>query len=378
MPSTPPAPSAERRADGVFVWGDVADGELVIDLVSFMHQSRRTAALTVVDGAIRKSVYFRTGHIVAASSNLPEDRFGDVMYRRGLIERADLDAALLEVGPGRRIGNILLAKGLISGGDLWKVIKLQIEEIVYSVLLVERGQFTIADYDPAQVPTRTTVEAQHVLLEGLRRKDEMMQVRAQLPHGDRRLVAAGVPAAARLKGVEAAVYDLVDGKLTVAQVLQASGLGSFTATHVLHRLLKAGLITEAAPTAPLKGIGAVPAGPSVASIIDGFNEAYARVQRALGDQASSLQRGIDASFFSEVDPAVAALFAGVAPGSDGRLSADPIFLNLKVADVPDKLQVLRRGLQEYLRFLLFAAREVLPYEQVERLAGDVLGLVRGL
>ncbi|MCA9544400.1 MAG: DUF4388 domain-containing protein [Myxococcales bacterium] len=372
MPTAPPAPS--RRPDGVFMWGDIIDGELLIDLVGFLNQCRRTAALTVVDGTVRKSIFFREGHIVAASSNLPEDRFGDVMYRRGLIERADLDAALAEVGQGKRIGNVLLSRGLISGSDLWKVIKYQIEEVVFSVLLVERGQFTVADYDPAQVPTRTTVEAQHVLLEGLRRKDEMMQVRAELPPLDRRLVRTGTARA--VGGVEAAVYDLVDGELTVGQVLRACGLGAFSATHVTHRLLKAGIIQAAAPTAPIP-VEATPGTP-VAAIIDGFNEAYARVHATVGDRADALRAGIDADFFAEVDPRVAALFQGVAPDADGRLPADPLFLNLRVADVPDKVQVLRRGLQEYLRFLLFAAREVLPYERVEGLAGDVLALVREL
>lgn len=372
MPTAPPAP--ERRPDGVFMWGDVIDGELVIDLVGFLNQSRRTAALTVVDGNVRKSIFFREGHIVAASSNLPEDRFGDVMYRRGLIERADLDAALAQVGPGKRIGNVLLSKGLISGSDLWKVIKYQIEEVVFSVLLVERGQYTVADYDPAQVPTRTTVEAQHVLLEGLRRKDEMMLVRAELPPLDRRLVHTGSGRA--VGGVEAAVYDLVDGELTVGQVLKVCGLGAFTATHVTHRLLKAGLIQAAAPTGPIP-LETTPGTP-VATIIDGFNEAYARVHAAMAGKGDALRAGIDAGFFAEVDPRVAALFEGVAPDAQGHLPPEPIFLNLKVADVPDKVQVLRRGLQEYLRFLLFAAREVLPYDRVEGLAGEVLNLVREL
>lgn len=374
---TDPKDKPARRPDGVFLWGDIADAELVIDLVNFLHQSRRTAVLTVVGGSVRKSLYFRSGSLIAASSNLPEDRFGDVMYRKGLIERAQLNAALAQVGPGHRIGNILLAQGAITGSDLWKVLKLQIEEIVYSVLLIEAGQFTIADYDPAQVPTRTTIETQHVLLEGLRRKDEMQLLRGEIPNGEQVLSRTGWSAAAsRLQGLESAVYDLIDGRRTVNEVLRDSGLGAFTATQAVHRLIKAGLVAEAAPN-PQPGF-AGGGGSSAGAIIAGFNDAYARVHAAMGDAGASVSSGIDASFFGEVDAKVARLFVGVEPAGDGRLPSDPLYLNLKTSGAPDKLRILRRGLQEYLRFLLFAAREVLPYERVEALAGEVLTLVRGL
>jgi hypothetical protein len=373
---TDPKDKPARRPDGVFMWGDIVDADLVIDLVSFLHQSRRSVALTVVNGALRKSIYFRKGSLIAASSNRPEDRFGDVTYRKGLITRPQLAAALADVGPGRRIGNVLLAQGAITGSDLWKIIKAQIEEIVYSVLLVEEGQYTIADYDPSQVPTRTSVEAQHVLLEGLRRKDELKQLAGQIPDGDQTLVRSGwSAAAARLEGMEAAVYELVDGQRTVSELLRDSGLGAFTATQAVHRLIRASLITEAAASLPPEK---PEASHSAAGIIGGFNEAFAMVQRTMGSAGATVSSGINADFFADMDLHVASLFVGIEPHRDGRLPADPLYLNLKTSGAPDALQALRRGLRAYLRFLLFAAREVLPYDQVEQLVSDVLDLVRDL
>jgi hypothetical protein len=172
---------SEQAASGIFLWGDLCDAELLIDLLGFLHQSRRTTVITAVGESTRKSVYFRDGSIIAASSDQPEDRFGDIMFRRGMIRREQLDAALERVGPGRKIGNVLLDAGLIEASDLWKVIRVQIEEIVYSLLLMEVGQFTVARYDKGQVPNRTPLDTQHILLEGLRRKDEMLHLRDQMP-----------------------------------------------------------------------------------------------------------------------------------------------------------------------------------------------------
>lgn len=377
LPSTQSSPQPGGRPDGIFMWGDVVDATLVVDLVGFVHQSRRTAVLTVVDGDMRKSVYFRDGSVSAASSNQPEDRFGDIMFRRGMISRAQLDLALRKVGPGRKIGNVLLSQGLLTSGDLWKIIRIQIEEIFYSVLLMERGQYTLASYDPSQVPTSTPLETQHLLLEGLRRKDEMVHLREELPPSDRVLTHTGyMTPSIDLEPAERAVYGVVDGRRTLAEVYRASGLGMFTATNAVHRLLRAGLIGEAPVVDPGEAGGG---GTSVGAIIFGYNDAFAQMHAALSSsiKGRGYRSGL-ASFFADADPMVTALFQGVEPGSDGRLPGERIQVNLKTLETDDRLRVLRRGLREYLRFLLFISRECLPYDEVETISNRVRDQVRGL
>jgi len=87
--------------------------------------------------------------------------------------------------------------------------------------------------------------------------------------------------------------------------------------------------------------------------------------------------GLD-SFFAHAHDEVSALFHGVSPRHHGRLPGPKVMANLKVSGSRDKLFTLRRGLSDYLRFLLFIGREALPFEQVEALAKEVRGLVRGL
>lgn len=373
----PLSDDANRRLNDIFMWGEVVDATMVVDLVGFLHQSRRTSVLTVVDGTVRKSIYFRDGSITAASSNQPEDRFGDIMFRRGMISRDQLDIALHRVGPGRKIGNVLLDQGLITGGDLWKIIRIQIEEIVYSVLLIEAGQYTVATYDPSQVPTSTPLETQHLLLEGLRRKDEMLHLREELPAAERVLAQTGyLTPSVQLDMAEQTTYALVDGRRTVGEVLKASGLGDFVATRALHRLLRTGLVGEAVALDPGEAGGG---GSSVGAIVSGYNEAFARMHAMLAStpRGRNYQGGL-ASFFADADEQVAALFAGVQPIAGGRLPLEPIYANLKTLQGDDKIRSLRRGLREYLRFLLFVARECLPFDQVERLATEVRTQVQGL
>ncbi len=370
-----PRPAPQQSAGGIYLWGDIDDPDLVTDLVEFLYQSRRSAVLTVVGEGMRKSVYFREGSVIAASSDQPEDRFGDIMFRRGLISRERLDEALREVGPGRKIGNVLLARGVIDTSVLWKVIRLQIEEIICSIVLFEIGQFTIARYDPAQVPTRTPLDTQRLLLEGLRRKDELHHLRSQLPPGNRVLTRTGWMPTEPLGPIERSLFELVDGRRTLDELFHTSGLGAFGAARALHHLLQCGAVSAAPVAEPGEAGGG---GSTVGAILTGFNEAFAEVHAALqGASRHPFQTGLQ-RFFHDADGPVAALFSGVEAGPDGRLPLDHIVANLKLSPMGDKIETLRRGLNEYLRFLLFVAREVLPYPQVERLAADVRGTVSGL
>ncbi len=368
--------SIQESDQSIFIWGEIYDPTLVVDLVNFLHQSRRSSVLTVVRENVRKSVYFRDGAIIAASSDQNEDRFGDIMFRRGMITRAQLDAALDEVRPGRKIGNILLARGLITTNDLWRVIKLQIEEVLYSVLLVDTGEFTMAAYDATQVPTRTAIDTQFVLLEGLRRRDELAHMREQLPSPDHVMCRTGLGTNARLEPPEQRLLGLVDGVRSVDGLYTDSGLGEFGASRALHRLFQLGLVSVAPEVQPGEAGGG---GTSVGAIVSGYNEAYARIHAALvaTESGGDYGEGLD-SFFADADDEVSALFDGVSPGLDGRLPGPKVMANLKVSGSRDKLFTLRRGLSDYLRFLLFIGREALPFEQVEALAKEVRGLVRGL
>lgn len=358
--------TAEQKNNGAFVWGELLDPELVVDLVSFLTQSRRTAVLTVVAEGRRKSVYFREGAIIAASSTRPEDRFGDIMFRRGMISREALDAALKKVGPGRKIGNVLMSEGHITAGDLWNVIKHQIEEILYSILLYETGQFTISSYDPAKVPTRTALQTHHALMEGLRRKDEMLHMRGSMPPLDAVLKrAAWTDQSVRLNPTERVVFDFCNGRKPLGQVLDEAGVGQFEATLAVHRLMAAGLVgvVEGQRDADADGIE---------KLVAAFNSAFVKVRSKLPDQTPGLD-----TFFANADGKVAMLFAGVRPDGSGQVALEALQANLATSPIENKARVLRRGLGEYLRFLLFVARESLPFDQVESLAVEARRLVGG-
>ena len=362
------------RSDGVYIWGDIVDAEMVIDLIGFIHQTRRTVVLTIAQGDIRKSIFFRYGDIMAARSTVPDDRFGNIMFREGMISREDLESALAEVKTGRKIGNVLLSRQLISSDDLWRVLKIQITEILYSILTFESGEFTIAVYRADQAPTRTALDTQYVLLEGLRRKDEMKKMRLEMPSMSAVLTA--IPSAnpsLQIEASEQRVYGLIDGRRSVREVIETSGLGDFGACRAIHRLVKVGLAAEETTVTDRPPLGALTA----RSALRAFNAAFLRVYAALDRDDLIGSPTTIGSFFGEGSGEIGSLFHKVVTTQDGQLEEEPILSNVG-SDAPERLQLFVWGLRDYLRYLLFSAREALPYEEVESLAAEVAELVEHL
>src|SRR5688572_32150468 len=59
----------------------------VPEILQHLKLSHATGILTLVAGGGRKALYMRDGRVVFASSNLPNDRLGEILLREGKIDR---------------------------------------------------------------------------------------------------------------------------------------------------------------------------------------------------------------------------------------------------------------------------------------------------
>src|SRR5687768_16216942 len=55
------------------------------NVFNFIHFSQLDGVMDVVSGRLRRTLHFRKGQLLAATSNLPEDRLGALLVRFGLI-----------------------------------------------------------------------------------------------------------------------------------------------------------------------------------------------------------------------------------------------------------------------------------------------------
>src|SRR4030095_16367150 len=118
--------------------GSLAEHD-VPELVQYVHERRWTGALTVTHAGVGKNVQVHDGRLVFASSTSPDERWGELLLRRGKISLRQLADAARDIKPGKRLGTILVERGLLSPKGLVKAVMDQTQEIIYGAFLWTEG-----------------------------------------------------------------------------------------------------------------------------------------------------------------------------------------------------------------------------------------------
>lgn len=252
------------------------------DIFQLIGIQRKTGLLTLERGSETVSLKFLEGQIVGAdtSSFSIEDRLGELLVRTGRISEAHLQEALrTQKQTLRRLGHVLVEQGAIDEDELIEALRIQSSQTVYRLFRWREGtyRFTPAeslDYDESHA---TPISSETVLMEGARMMDEwpIIERRIRSDGVVLRLTDAGgaldldeqPPAAldeiefdlglerdrpaeeggepeskdVGLPVEDRAVLRLVDGRHTVGEIRDLSGLGEFDVYRILADAVTRGL-----------------------------------------------------------------------------------------------------------------------------------------
>lgn len=340
----------------------------LVDVINFILSNQWSGQLAIIDGAARKTIYFRRGDVRTAASNVPEDRLGAILYRYGVVTEEQLQTALgASTGTGK-LGQILVEQGLMTPHELYTYVRKQVEEIFFSVLVLRAGAFYFYRTDEDHGPvSQLSLPTKQLLFDGVRRIDELSYFRQKLPSSDLVLTRRHPPPSTKLEAREERVLQLVDGARDIAVIARQSHLGEFETTKVLYQLLTTGFIEpREQPVVPLKTTRGDSIQDIFGKVIDAFNEVYGKIFAAVSQRGKqqALHKGLE-SFFGSVAE-FAPLFVGLGVDDRGMLPREPLLANLNMAPTDDKLDYLHRGLNELLFFELFTAGEAVDRrEEIE-------------
>lgn len=207
----------------------------VAEVLTRLADLRATGALVVeLDGHVRtttgetpkKIVFFRNGVPIHVRSNLEDECLGQLLVRRGMIDRATMDESLARVrdGDGRQ-GGILVAMGVLEPRDLRDALEHQQETKLFSLFAWRRGSFHFSE---AMTPPAETITLELSLAEIVARA-----FRTQLPADA--IEAASAPFLDRyvwaselgfrglaqvLEDDERALLEAIDGHATLRTLLE--------------------------------------------------------------------------------------------------------------------------------------------------------------
>jgi hypothetical protein len=328
VPARPDSPSA-------WFAGSLA-ALTVAEVIQFVFSSLKTGVLLLSGAGAppaggspgelrRKSLYFRDGQVVFASSSDPEDRLGPLLLANGLVADADLERCSRLVASGRPLGRVLVDQGVLTSGQLYEGITLQVKEIFLRAFLETGGEFAFLEgphdeQSQVKLPERT----RDLILQGMKRLEQAEQQRAA------EAAASGAP-----PGVE--------------------------------------LEIEAPTLTPAPLAGAPARVPRASGPFETYRRIFKRVHGALAAVEPDTTARLN-SYFERLPEKKRPIFEGVRIGDDGEMDVAQILVNVNASGAYRGAAARARSLEaleEFLAFALFEAKNRLPRAEAERLLREV-------
>jgi len=154
------------------------------DILQFIGLGRKTGVLSVECGLRRKRIAFEDGRAIFCASGDVKEHLGQhLLARTTLTERQLTDALLEQQATGRRLGEVLVTRGLLSEKDLETVLARKVADSLYDLFTWTRGAFSFAEgpVPPELQPIRVDMDCQDLVMEGARRSDELARIQELVP-----------------------------------------------------------------------------------------------------------------------------------------------------------------------------------------------------
>jgi hypothetical protein len=220
------------------------------DIFQLLSACRKSGTLGVQKGEDVIMVYFQDGNIIFAHNPYHRLRVGELLVKKGILSSARLQKimqAQKELKDKKRIGELLILENVITRKQLEDLVKLQVEEVIYDLLKWEKGNFKFYENRfPTQEEITIKISTENLILEGVRRSDELERLKKKLPSFDTVIGLAPTEdnreKDINLKADEWNVLTLVDGHRDIRKILDDSKRDKIETLKKLAGLLLAGVV----------------------------------------------------------------------------------------------------------------------------------------
>ncbi len=241
--------------------GDIKDFN-ISEIIQLIGQQSKAGILTARKSNKEVRIFFVNGNVVRVEPDRSERKMlmGEMLITSGKLTREQLDSALEEQkGTVQYIGEILLRRKLVSKEDIQKVVQTQIYETIYELFQWKEGTFEFETREKSEyLKILPSLSPEQLLLNVSWMVDEWQEIEKTIPTMN--VVFEKIPRKRSIllnedqeeeeeedRGLtynQKIVYDLVDGKRTVQEVIEKSLMGRFDTCDILSELLRHGYIRK--------------------------------------------------------------------------------------------------------------------------------------
>ncbi|MDH4100347.1 MAG: DnaJ domain-containing protein [Nitrospirota bacterium] len=230
------------------VSGSVSDRP-IIELLSTFHTDKSTGILEVQHDGVARQLFVEKGDVVFATSNDPRENPAYLLLCMGKITRQQFDQTEgLAHSDGKRQAALLVELGFIAPKELFVGVKIQVAEIIYSLLAEGRGDFVfIRTPIPRSDIIMLKLNMPALLMEGVRRSINPLQVEWLAGPHDRCLrvlpqhswIGCNV-----MTEEEVRVWKLIAEGGALGKVIEQSGLPQEMVLRVVSAFIAGGLVEK--------------------------------------------------------------------------------------------------------------------------------------
>ena len=339
----------------------------VAELMALIASMRKDGILSLHVPHARKVTYFKEGQIVFASSNVEDDRLGEVLWRCGYLSLNQLSQVSDLVEPGKKkLGKILIDKGILTPRQLYEGICDQVLEVVYSMFHFTGGEFVFVEKKLHLKNTiRLDMSTRDVIREGVRRLQELSKLEEVVPDRDAVLVARPVKVEVPLEEREKHLLSLLDGKRTVGELIEMGHLGEFDSLKAIAKLLTVGQIDQLEPRQSKQHEE-----KALPRILQGYAKMLSKIHETLKAESPTTEKRLE-DYPSNPSRKYQKVFRNVGLDQQGRLDVDTLYRNARQLDTKKYRELALGALRSLYDYAVFQAMDVLEDDVCQDLLDDL-------
>lgn len=216
------------------------------DIFQLLSFTKKTGALHITGPAAKGVVFFATGSVTGAASDVSRQSLGRRLVGAALLDDKQLADVLEAVRNDPTLGLAKAAHdaGAVDDGVLHEVVVEQSTDAVFDLLRWTRGDFAFMADEPNPDDLGVSLNVEEVITEARRRLEEWETLTKAVPAPDAVVSVVLKPSEGEtsVSPEEWALLALADGRRTVAELVRLTGRGEFATVKTLGTLVDRRLV----------------------------------------------------------------------------------------------------------------------------------------
>ncbi len=219
------------------------------DLLQMLMWNLQTGQLTCINKDSRQHIFLHKGEVVGATSSKYQDRLGAVLLRLGYVSDSQFEEVFPEqFSSNKPLGELFVAKKLMSTEDLEKALNIQAQDIIFEFLTWVTGEFVFEERPLEQSEFKLKpIVISTLLLEGARRRDEINRFKQSISDPDTVFSKAIDVPSAHYEKLDHASRNLLANLAvprSLADLMNMVNETEYMIISSIHKLLEQGIIVK--------------------------------------------------------------------------------------------------------------------------------------